>query len=306
MRSVLKGPNTPQRRYWSNAATSPNIEILRRRQAAAARQDHELDMPPPAQFSFANIRLTDNSQVPLYRQIYDIFRKQIVSGRLKKNAHLPSEQEITEKLGVSRITVRRAFNELAASGFVTRQRGRGTVVTFNAAAPTIRANFDQLLEGLTRMGVETEVRLVSCALITPDRALRELLEVPSGEKLQRIVRLRLLDDEPFSFLVTHIPSHVAEGYDEEELATASLIDLLDRAGHRPRSATQTISATAAEGDAAKHLEVADGVPLLHIHRIMRDDNDEIVQEINAHYRADRFQYHMNLVRHSNASWSAGD
>jgi len=264
------------------------------------------DMSRPAQFNFSNTRLTDNSQTPLYRQIYDIFRKQIVSGRLKKNAHLPSEQEITEKLGVSRITVRRALNELAASGFVTRQRGRGTVVTFNAAAPTIRASFDQLLEGLTRMGVETEVRLVSCATITPDRALREMMELSKGEKLQRIMRLRLLDDEPFSFLVTHIPSHVAEAYDEQELATASLIDLLDRAGHTPRSATQTISAATAEGDAARLLEIAEGVPLLRIHRLMRDKNEEIVQEINAHYRADRFQYHMNLVRHSDASWSAGD
>ncbi len=263
-------------------------------------------MSSSARFSFSNARLKDNSQTPLYRQIYDIFRKQIVSGRLKKNAHLPSEQEITEKLGVSRITVRRALNELAASGFVTRQRGRGTIVTFNAAAPTIRASFDQLLEGLTRMGVETEVRLLSCEIVTPNRALKDMLELSKGEKIQRIVRLRLLDDEPFSYLVTHIPSHVAEGYDEEELATASLIDLLDRAGHRPHSATQTISAAAAEGETAKTLQLAEGVPLLRIHRIMRDKNDEIVQEITAHYRADRFQYHMNLVRHADAGWSASD
>jgi len=275
-------------------------------EARRLRKIMSRSMPPSASFDFSPVRLADNSQTPLYRQIYDIFRKQIVSGRLKKNARLPSEQEIIENLGVSRITVRRALNELAASGFVTRQRGRGTLVTFNAAAPTIRASFDQLLEGLTRMGVETEVRLVDCTTIAPNRAMREMLELQRGEKLQRIVRLRLLDDEPFSYLVTHIPSHVAERYDQDELATASLIKLLERAGHAPSSATQTISAASADGETAKHLEVTEGVPLLHIHRIMRDKKDEIVQEINAYYRADRFQYHMNLVRHPNASWSAGD
>lgn len=263
-------------------------------------------MPPPASFDFSPVQLADNSQTPLYRQIYDIFRKQIVSGRLKKNARLPSEQEIIDNLGVSRITVRRALNELAASGFVTRKRGRGTLVTFNAAAPTIRASFDQLLDGLTRIGVETQVRLVDCSTISPNRAMREMLELQRGEKLQRVVRLRLLDGEPFSYLVTHIPCHVADGYDQDELATASLLKLLEQAGHAPRSATQTISAASADGDASKHLEVAEGVPLLHIHRIMRDENDEIVQEISAYYRADRFQYHMNLERHSNAGWSAGD
>lgn len=263
-------------------------------------------MPPTAKFNLKNARLADNGGTPLYRQIYDHFRKQIVSGRVEKNAHLPSEQEITEKLGVSRITVRRALNELAASGLVTRQRGRGTIVTFNAAAPTIRASFEQLLEGLTRMGVETEVRLISCAIITPGQKLRDVMDLPRGEKIQRIVRLRLLDGEPFSYLVTHIPSHVSAGYDEKELASASLIELLDRAGHRPRSATQSITAVAAEGDAAKTLEIAEGVPLLRIHRIMRDDQDKIVQDINAHYRADRFQYQMNLVRQSDARWSADD
>ena len=263
-------------------------------------------MPPSAQFNLSNARLADGGGIPLYRQIYDHFRKQIVSGRVEKNAHLPSEQEIIEKLGVSRITVRRALNELAASGLVTRQRGRGTVVTFNAAAPTIRASFDQLLEGLTRMGVETEVRLISHAIVAPDRELRQHMELSRGDKLQRIVRLRLLDGEPFSYLVTHIPKHVAEGYDEKELATASLITLLDRAGHRPQSATQSITAVAAEGDAAKSLEIAEGVPLLRIHRIMRDSDDKIVQDITAHYRADRFQYQMNLVRQSDARWSADD
>ena len=260
-------------------------------------------MPPTASFNLANARVSEGGDKPLYRQIYEHFHKQIVSGRVEKNTLLPSEQEITEKLGVSRITVRRAFNELAASGLVTRQRGRGTVVTFNAAAPTIRASFDQLLAGLTRMGVETEVRLISCSIISPNRELRELMELTRGHKLQRIVRLRLLNKEPFSYLVTHIPDYVADQYDEAELATASLIDLLDRAGHRPNSATQSITAAAAEGDAAKSLEVAEGVPLLRIHRLMRDESDKVVQEITAHYRADRFQYQMNLVRQPDASWS---
>lgn len=260
-------------------------------------------MPQGGQFRLSGARIAEGAGAPLYRQIYDHFRKQIVSGRVEKNTLLPSEQEITEQLGVSRITVRRAFNELAAAGLVTRQRGRGTVVTFNAAAPTIRASFDQLLEGLTRMGVETEVRLISCALISPDRELRELMEVTRGVKLQRIVRLRLLNGEPFSYLVTHVPEAVAAGYDENELATAALIDLLDRAGHRPESATQAITASAASGDIAKSLEIADGVPLLRIHRIMRDKDDKIVQDINAHYRADRFQYQMTLVRQGDTRWS---
>lgn len=263
-------------------------------------------MVSKSQSKASTAKRSENGDTPLYKQIYDHFRKQIVSGDLEKHTHLPSEQDITEKFGVSRITVRRALNELAAAGLVTRQRGRGTIVTFNAAAPTIRASFDQLIAGLTRMGVETEVRLISCVTVKPKRELRDQMELSKGENLQRIVRLRLLDGEPFSYLITHIPKHVSQGYNDEELASQSLIGLLDRAGHRPQSAMQSITAVAAEGEAAKLLEIAEGVPLLRIHRIMRDKEDRIVQDISAHYRADRFQYQMTLARQSDASWAAED
>ena len=76
-------------------------------------------------------------------------------------------------------------------------------------------------------------------------AIAEALELPRGASVQRIVRLRRLSCEPFSYLITHIPEDVAEGYDEQELASESLIRLLERAGHAPVEAEQSISATAA-------------------------------------------------------------
>ena len=263
-------------------------------------------MPASTAFNLAKRRLNENADAPLYRQIYDIFQQQIVSGRVAKNAHLPSEQEITEALGVSRITVRRALNELAASGLVKRQRGRGTVVTFNAAAPTVKASFENLIAGLTRMGVETDVRLIDCKMIKTNRALASMMELNTGDKVQRIVRLRTLQGEPFSYLITHIPEYVAKEYDPKELASASLIALLDRAGHRPCAATQTITAVSADEDIANALQVGVGIPLLRIHRLMRDSEDKIVQEITAHYRADRFQYQMNLARQGDADWAADE
>ena len=263
-------------------------------------------MPGSTAFKLGRKKLNENADAPLYRQIYDIFQQQIVSGRVAKNAHLPSEQEIIEALGVSRITVRRALNELAASGLVKRQRGRGTVVTFNAAAPMVKASFENLIAGLTRMGVETEVRLIDCKMIKPPRALASMMELPAGEKVQRIVRLRTLQGEPFSYLITHVPEYVAQSYNSKALASASLIELLDAAGHRPSAAAQTITAVSADEDIANALQIGVGLPLLRIHRLMRDKDDNVVQEITAHYRADRFQYQMSLARQGDADWTADE
>ncbi|MFN3313701.1 MAG: GntR family transcriptional regulator [Hyphomonas sp.] len=240
--------------------------------------------------------IDEDASTPLYQQIYDLLRAKIISGELGLNMRLPAEQELTEMLGVSRITVKRALNELAMVGFVRRQRGIGTVVTYDAAAPTVKGSFENLIDGLTRMGVETEVQLLDCTMTTASPAICETLEMPKGSAVQRIVRLRRLAGEPFSYLVTYIPADVAEGYPEDELASQSLIKLLEKAGHAPVEAEQTIMAEAAEPAVAANLGVAPGSPLLRIHRIMRDRSGRPVQDITAHYRSDRFQYHMRLTR----------
>lgn len=240
--------------------------------------------------------IKEDAGIPLYQQIYDLIRAKIVSGELGLNTRLPAEQELTEMLGVSRITVKRALNELAVAGFVRRQRGIGTVITFDAAAPTVKGSFENLIDGLTRIGVETEVQLLDCTTAPASPAICESLQMPHGSSAQRIVRLRRLGGEPFSYLVTYIPEDVSEGYSEDELASESLIKLLEKAGFAPVEAEQTIMAEAAEPAVAANLGVAPGSPLLRIHRIMRDQNGRPVQDITAHYRPDRFQYHMRLTR----------
>ncbi|MEM0986586.1 MAG: GntR family transcriptional regulator [Pseudomonadota bacterium] len=246
--------------------------------------------------------IDEASDTPLYRQIYAHLKDQILSGAIAANARLPAEQELVERLGVSRITVKRAMNELAMSGFVRRQRGRGTVVVFNAAAPTVKGSFDTLIDGLTRMGMDTDVRLIRSETVVAEPAIAEALELDIGAPVRRIVRLRHLEGEPFSYLITSLPIDVASGFTDEELGSESLIALLERSGHAPQDAEQTITAISAPPDMATDLGIAPGAPLLRIHRIMRDGTDRPVQDITAHYRADRFQYQMRLSRAGDSGW----
>lgn len=250
--------------------------------------------------------LDETADEPLYRQIYGLLKDQIVDGKVPTNVRLPAEQDLTKMLGVSRITVKRALNELATSGLVNRQRGRGTVVTYDATAPTVKGSFANLIDGLTRMGLETEVKLLDVSLMKPRAEIADALELTRKDKVQRIVRLRELEGEPFSYLITHIPKDIADGYDDSELASQSLIALLEQAGHAPRAAEQTITATAAEPAVAAVLGIAVGAPLLRIHRIMKDAKGRPVQDITAHYRSDRFEYHMNLSREAKETWTGDD
>lgn len=257
-------------------------------------------MPETNSITFTPADIDESANTPLYQQIYDLLRAKIMDGTLALNDRLPAEQDLTQVLGVSRITVKRAMNELAVAGLVRRQRGIGTVVIYDVAAPTVKGSFETMIDGLTRMGLETEVQLLDCTIGTASPAISESLNLKSGKSVQRIVRLRRLDGEPFSYLVTYIPYDIADGYDDAQLATESLIKLLEQAGHAPVEAEQTITATQAAPAVAANLGVAPGSPLLRIHRIMKDATGRPVQDITAHYRADRFEYHMRLNRNNAA------
>lgn len=262
-------------------------------------------MPDKGSMTFTPADIDESARVPLYQQIYDLLRARIMDGTLSLNDRLPAEQDLTQALGVSRITVKRAMNELAVAGLVRRQRGIGTVVIYDVEAPAIKGSFDTMIDGLTRMGIETEVQLLDCTVGTVSPAIAQSLELKDGDSVQRIVRVRRLNGEPFSYLLTYIPYDVADGYDDALLASESLIKLLEQAGHAPVEAEQTITATAATPAVAANLGVAAGSPLLRIHRIMRDAKGRPVQDITAHYRADRFEYHIRLNRHNaaQADWT---
>ena len=242
-----------------------------------------------------------SSTVPLYHQVLVALRERIRRGVFPTGSTLPGELELVKLLGVSRITVKRALNELAATGFVTRHRGRGTVVTFSAAAPIVKGNFDNLLESLKLMGLGTEVDLLECAIIRAPDDIAGLMDLPRGARVQRAVRRRKIEGQPFSYLVTHVPATIAATYQPEELADIPLLNLLERAGHAPVEAEQWIAACSAEPEIAKWLGIAPGAPVLEIRRVMTDTSQKVVECLHGYYRPDRFQHHMKLVRRRRGS-----
>lgn len=250
--------------------------------------------------------LNESLPTPLYHQIYLVLRDRIRRGELTADAALPGEQELSRLFNVSRITVKRALNELAADGLVSRHRGRGTIVTANATLPMVTGAFDNLIESLTRLGVDTQVELLDVADVPADAWAAGRLGLELGASVQRATRRRKIQDEPFSHLVTYVPAEIAAGYSREELAREPLLKLLERAGAGAWEAEQWITADAASPAIAAALGVAPASPLLKIERVMRDRQGRAVQLICGHYRPDRFQYHVKSRRSSKtdeAGWA---
>ena len=128
-------------------------------------------------------------QSPLYHQIFLILKQRILEGELAAGDGVPGEQELAKIHGVSRITAKRALDELAAAGLVVRERGRGTSVAVRAVGEAVRADASGAMDPLIIMGGATDVRVLDCEVIAADRAVAEALEIEGRGIEARRVRL---------------------------------------------------------------------------------------------------------------------
>jgi len=247
-------------------------------------------------------QLDHGAPTPLYHQIYLVLREKIRNGDFPANSVMPGEQELSKLFDVSRITVKRALNELAAHDLVSRHRGRGTVVTPSATLPQVHGSFDNLIDSLKTLGLETQVEVLELSDVAAPAAVANLLDLEPGTEVQRGVRLRKLAGEPFSYLIQYMPADIAARISRADMESVPMLVLLERAGVPPYEAEQWITAVAAEPHIAAALEMATGAPLLRVERVMRDKAGRAVQLIYAHYRPDRFKYHMRSNRKGGSNW----
>ncbi|MET0529526.1 MAG: GntR family transcriptional regulator [Microvirga sp.] len=242
----------------------------------------------------------DRSPIPLYHRIYMILRERILNGTYQVGQTLPSEAELMERFSVSRITARRALDELSGEGLVARTRGRGTHVSprplSDLGGAPIVAGIEGLMANLSIIGRQTTVEVFEFGFVeVPDPVAIEMA-LARREMVQRAVRVRSLDGAPFSLSTTYVLEHIGRTYTQDELATVPLIDLITRAGTTIGTVNQSITATLADDVSAQRLGVQPASPLLKLRRIFYDTDNRAVYFVDLFYRPDRFEYRMTLSR----------
>jgi GntR family transcriptional regulator len=153
-----------------------------------------------------------------------------------------------------------------------------------------------MLAQLAAMGRSTQVQLLDFAYVEPPLPVAQALGTAAGERVQRAVRVRHARKEPFSYLVTFVPTCIGERFSKRDLARTPLLELLERSGVVAERATQTISATLAGPEVAAALKVEVGAPLLSLTRVVFDVNKRGVEYLNALYRPDAHVIRMELTR----------
>lgn len=233
---------------------------------------------------------------PRYHQVYVTLRSWVRDGSYRPGERIPTEPELCRLFGVSRITIRKAIDELAREGWLVRQQGRGTFVQLSAARTAASIDLDEARQQVAGFTAATEVVDLASADVEPDEETRAALQLGPDAAVRRSSHVRQLRGVRLGLITTYVPVDVAARVGEEALARQSMFELLDKAGIDVAEADQLIGATLAGVEAALALGVEIGAPLLRLTRVVFDVAGRPVERVVALYRADAYQYHTRLRR----------
>lgn len=231
--------------------------------------------------------------VPLYYQMFIILRDYILSGELPANSKLPTELDLTRSFGVSRMTAKRALDDLATAGFVKRGRGRGTVVIHQAASKPLQAPLTGLLESLEILIEATDVKLLQFDRAVPPLAVRTLFQTGPEQALVHAVRVRSRNRIPFGHYISWTNTEEPL-FNEANLASTSRLALFKRCRIPLARVDQTMSAASADAVVAGYLKVKPGAPVLTLERKSFDAAGQLVDLLSIQYRPDQFRYQMSF------------
>jgi GntR family transcriptional regulator len=242
------------------------------------------------------VNLVTKNILPLYYTVYLVLRQRLTSKNFELNVAMPSEISLASEFKVSRLTIRRALEQLEKEGMVQRIQGKGTFATVeNFIKNNLQSqDIENLLKHLSIMGSHTTVRLLSCANQEPTSLIANQLELSNGMKVQKSVRIRSFENKAFSYLTAYVPEIISNLYLAEDLGHKPLLELFKIAGITIKNVSQTISAVVAEPHVAKELDVPIGTPLISVHRLVRDSTSIPVEYLHALYRPDRYEYRMQI------------
>ena len=161
----------------------------------------------------------------LYLKLSDTLAEQIMDGTLPEGMLLPSERELCQIHGISRTTVRQALQDLSQKGYSRAIHGKGTVVVRPQIRQELRSiySFD---EDMRRLGKNPKTQIMDFVEIVPTGTVAAMMQLPIGESVYRIMRLRLADNEPMLLETNYLPCNRFPEFTRQMLENQSLYRVL--------------------------------------------------------------------------------
>ena len=230
---------------------------------------------------------------PLYRKLRQSLEEAILSGKLNHGDALPPERDLADYANISRVTVRKAVDDLVKDGLLVRRHGSGTFVVkpVNRVQQSL-SRLTSFTEDMARRGLTTTAQWIERGLFHPSPEEMMVLGLAADSLVARLGRLRIADDMP---LAIERASISAEFLPDPVRIGASLYAELDKTKSRPVRAVQRISACSLKDPDAAMLGVPVGSASLSIERISYLASGRVVEFTRSLYRGDAYDFVAELT-----------
>jgi GntR family transcriptional regulator len=231
-----------------------------------------------------------NSAEPLYDQVHEAIIAYIEQNHLKPNDLLPSERDFSERLKVSRLTVRRAIERLTQDGMVFRRPGKGTFVSLPKLEQRLLV-LTSFTAAIQQEGHTPGTQLLSVEVEKQNAKICGYLEIDADVLVMKVRRLRFVDTLPFSLSTSYLPHDLTRSLEPRDFQSHSLYALLkEKCGLELAKSKVSVEATVARQSEAPLLKIKPGAPLFRMTGVLKTSTGRVAEYSNVLYRGDVLRF----------------
>jgi DNA-binding GntR family transcriptional regulator len=232
--------------------------------------------------------------IPLYVQLKDLIIEKIDSGEFAEDIKIPSEQELCEMYDISRPTVRQAISELTNSGYLFKEKGKGTYVSSAKSRIDIK-NYSGFTDSILDSDVPGERNIISVKIINEHETDKKLYDIFTGTHgygqitdLCEIKFLTIFEKEVLSLNASYIPTNLFPDIENDIRSKKSSYDILKgKYPLIPAKSKSILEVVYTDQNDAQYLHMQTGQALLKIENILFSKSGQAVEFVVSRYRADK-------------------
>lgn len=233
--------------------------------------------------------LDDTLPVTLQYQLRSKLLEKIEKGEWQSGYQIPSERELCNEYGVSRMTVREVLKDLVQEGYLIRKQGKGTFVSL----PEFKHEFTSaysLSQEIEKEGLESKFRILGFKTLISTPFLQQIFGLVDNEKVYEITRLRYIEDELFAWERAYIPYSIMEGGEEGDLERDGLyLTIFRRSGLIAEEAEVEAKAVNCPDEIAELLHLQKRAAVFRLTRLTTAKK-RCIEYCESYIRSEKYKY----------------